>query len=196
MRQCFGAGFSAVCQPAHPARCLHTGTHRELAAAAALLTALTASLWCCLVPCVCLYRQVEVLIQELVVLVQRSEEYTYFLTSHMRDAVARDTEKQQAAAAAAAQRLSRRLSVAQPDTPAARDQKGLLLLLLVVRGACVGCDNHSRRSCACHQQQWCPSCVIGIVLLCCAVVLRSCSGPRCGCFAAAPGAVRSAAALR
>jgi len=55
------------------------------------------------------------------VLVQRSEEYTYFLTSHMRDAVNRDTEKQQAAAAAAAHRashLQRRLSGVQPDTPA------------------------------------------------------------------------------
>lgn len=72
----------------------------------------------------CGCRQVEVLIQELVVLVQRSEEYTYFLTSHMRDAVNRDTQKHEAAAAAAAQRLSRRLSAAQPDTPAARDQKG------------------------------------------------------------------------
>lgn len=66
-------------------------------------------------------KQIEVLIQELVVLVQRSEEYTYFLTSHMRDAVNRDTEKQQAAAAAAAHRashLQRRLSGVQPDTPA------------------------------------------------------------------------------
>jgi hypothetical protein len=79
-----------------------------------------------------MYRQIEVLIQELVVLVQRSEEYTYFLTSHMRDAVNRDTEKQQAAAAAAAQRqshLQRRLSGVQPDTPAARDQKGVHALV-------------------------------------------------------------------
>ena len=66
-------------------------------------------------------------------LVQRSEEYTYFLTSHMRDAVNRDTDKQQAAAAAAAQRqshLQRRLSGAQPDTPAARDQQGAVQVAL------------------------------------------------------------------
>jgi hypothetical protein len=74
-------------------------------------------------------RQAEVLIQELVVLVQRSEEYTYFLTSHMRDAVNRDTEKQQAAAAAATQRhshLQGRLSLTQLDTTAARDSGGVL----------------------------------------------------------------------
>lgn len=76
----------------------------------------------------CMRRQVEVLIQELVVLVQRSEEYTYFLTSHMRDAVSRDTEKQQAAAAAAAQRhshLQGRLSLTQLDITAARDSGGV-----------------------------------------------------------------------
>lgn len=75
-------------------------------------------------------RKVELLIQELVVLVQRSEEYTYFLTSHMRDAVTRETEAQQAAAAQRAavqhhhqdlqRRLSGRLSgVGVPDTPTA-----------------------------------------------------------------------------
>lgn len=74
------------------------------------------------------------LIQELVVLVQRSEEYTYFLTSHMRDAVSRDTEKQQAAAAAAAQRhshLQGRLSLTQLDITAARDGGGMLIWGLV-----------------------------------------------------------------
>jgi hypothetical protein len=73
----------------------------------------------------CMCRQVEMLIQELVVLVQRSEEYTYFLTSHMRDAVNRDAEKQQAAAAQRQAHLQRRLSGPQPDTPATRDQKGV-----------------------------------------------------------------------
>jgi hypothetical protein len=84
------------------------------------------------------HRQVEALIQELVVLVQRSEEYTYFLTSHMRDAVNRDTEKQQAAAAQRQSHLQRRLSGAQPDTPAARDQQGIYVLAGVkgVLGAC------------------------------------------------------------
>jgi hypothetical protein len=53
---------------------------------------------------------VELLIQDLVLLVQRSEEYTFFLTSHMRDAVAREAEAQQAAAAARASQLRRRLS--------------------------------------------------------------------------------------
>jgi hypothetical protein len=117
--------------------------------------------------CECVDRQVEVLIQELVVLVQRSEEYTYFLTSHMRDAVARDTEKQQAAAAAAAQRLSRRPSMAQPDTPAARDQKGVLLVVLLFSGDCIGCGDHFP-SCVRNRRECGQRCVC--LLCCCAVV--------------------------
>lgn len=107
--------------------------------------------------CMCVHRQVEVLIQELVVLVQRSEEYTYFLTSHMRDAVNRDTEKQQAAAAAAHRpHLQRRLSGAQPDTPAGRDQQGDTGRQQLWYG-CWSCT--SRRSqCARYENCACTSC--------------------------------------
>lgn len=92
-----------------------------------------------LVPVCPACRQVEALIQELVVLVQRSEEYTYFLTSHMRDAVNRDTEKQQAAAAQRQSHLQRRLSGAQPDTPATRDQQGMLMGSVLCFSLSCGC---------------------------------------------------------
>jgi hypothetical protein len=66
---------------------------------------------------------VELLIQELVVLVQRSEEYTGFMAAHMADAVAAEVaqlQQQQQHAHGAAARLARRSSSLpqQPETPA------------------------------------------------------------------------------
>lgn len=71
-------------------------------------------------------RHIETLIQELVVLVQRSEEYSAFMTARMKDAVTAEVQQHDAAAAAStlsprASSLQRlRSSVQAPtDTPRA-----------------------------------------------------------------------------
>jgi hypothetical protein len=76
---------------------------------------------------------VELLIQELVVLVQRSEEYTGFMAAHMADAVVAEVaqlQQQQHHAHGAAARLARRSSsLPQPETPAAgREPAGVCIL--------------------------------------------------------------------
>jgi hypothetical protein len=135
---------------------------------------------------------IELLIQELVLLVQRSEEYTYFLTSHMRDAVTRESESQQAAAAAAAQRaahLQRRLSGAGPTHDAAtaagggKDAAGVAPARLA-GGAGSRCTTFPATFPAK------PCVMLGVLLQCWTPPARRCSStwvrPRRGCAQVGP----------